>query len=1006
MCASKMFRVGMLAGFAVLFGTLEFARAETVSAPMRPDWLQSSEVSTLRVSDLPDNVPIETLGYSCQGRQPQSGIANGWCIMQTPVGKVANQVLLDGPKGAYSLDYFYGFMGPSIPGHPEKVLTYYSPSSGGWVMQVSTYDASKLVYHEQSTPGLATKKWYDYRPVSPVSLLGSDGQTVKVNAKSLAFSENGNWMVVGLTAGGFMLYDTQTFTGRAVSVESVMNVPGSDFAGANLAVSNDGKYIAVNVNLGTPTQPVPTLRVYDTTTCLDQYKYLLLGQRDKSNACEFRDVWSDTFRSASGSQAAKTSAVGAEYPYHLRFMASNSLTFDAVYARTSSTAFKAARYAVTVGTEAAPPMSLLGMGDSYISGEGVYAYRSPTDTRANKCHNSWRSYPYQQGLRYFPSVASVACSGAVMYDVTYDRVNYAGQDRVKPQKSWDSRDSLFQSQVWSNFTPGYQGQVNFATKYHPRAILLSIGGNDINFANIVTGCVSNVQEGSCYPYYKERKELMLDIASKYTDLKATYETMRRESKGAVYVMGYPEIAKPYGNCGVNVHLDAEEVQFSTDLVKFLNQVIKNAASDAGVFYVDNEKALYGNRLCESPANKQLAMNGLTYGQEGGLWFIHVVGNESFHPNALGHKMLGANAAKLTSNFTAPMPTPTKKGAPAVLDANPLLLGRKPSTTNYNRLIWRGVSETPSMLMASGKYIFDTTKLAFKSMTPTTLILHSEPVTLYRGTVGVGDGKVEITLPASVPPGFHTLHAYGTAEDGTPLDVAEVVYVAASETDYNGNGVSNEQSDCKILPDSGVDADNDGVDDACDGQLYQSDILADPNYIVPPPEQPVDENLFTQGDDGLTDAASILTAVPLPSPEPPKPETPPLVQDPVKPPVTATVPKIESAPGVSAVVAGHSTGTRLSVAIQSSAPSIKLPTQQAFTPQDAVELDEGQLPTHQPEVLGAETAVVKSLQKTPPSHAKTPARKVIRPLLAAGILLAVCASSIAVALRHRRAKPKS
>lgn len=995
MCASKLFRVGMLAGFAVLFGTLGFARAETVSAPMRPDWLQSSEVSTLRVSDLPDNVPIETLGYSCQGRQPQSGIANGWCIMQTPVGKVANQVLLDGPKGAYSLDYFYGFMGPSIPGHPEKVLTYYSPSSGGWVMQVSTYDANKLVYHEQSTPGLATKKWYDYRPVSPVSLLGSDGQTVKVNAKSLAFSENGNWMVVGLSAGGFMLYDTATFTGRAVSVESVMNVTGSDFAGANLAVSNDGKYIAVNVNLGTPTQPVPTLRVYDTTTCLDQYKYLLLGQRDKSNACEFRDVWSDTFRSASGSQAAKTSAVGAEYPYHLRFMASNSLTFDAVYARTSSTAFKAARYAVTVGTEAAPPMSLLGMGDSYISGEGAFNYRSPTDTRGNKCHNSWSSYPYQQGYRYYPWAASVACSGAVMYDVGYDFEDYIGQGRVKPQLPWINRSPSFKDTVSRNFVPGYQGQVNFAKELHPRAVLLSVGGNDINFANIVTGCVSNTQEGSCYPYYKERKELMMDIASKYADLKLTYETVKRESKGRVYVMGYPEIAKPGGDCGANVHLDATEVQFSSDLVKFLNKVISNAASDAGVFYVNNEKALYGNRLCEVGPNNLQAVNGLTYGQEGGFWFVHLVGNESFHPNALGHKILGQKAAALTGNFTATMPSPTNLGAPKISDSDPLLAGRKPSTANYNRIIWKGVSSTPSALKRGGKYIFDATKVPFRAFTHTMVVLHSDPVTLYEGTQGVGDSSIEVTIPESVPTGFHTLHVYGMGEDGQPLDVAEVVYVAASETDYDGDGAPNEQSPCKIVPASGVDTDGDSVDDACDAQLFESGTASDPDLITPQTSEPVDVNLFDAPSNEETSSGSLLRYIPPAPPTPPAPETPP---QPTPGEPTEPLPHDQSMPIVATT--HPASGTSFASATQPVTAAVHITTTTTVVVSDIFTDEMPQLPV-QSAVLAAESKQPSShLNKRVATTTKPESSKKVRVTL---LLTALCGSVLLLVRRRSRAK---
>ncbi len=66
---------------------------------------------------------------------------------------------------------------------------------------------------------------------------------------------------------------------------------------------------------------------------------------------------------------------------------------------------------------------------------------------------------------------------------------------------------------------------------------------------------------------------MQNIIDRYDDLVKTYETVAASSGGKVYVVAYPQVAKPGGNCGANVNLNADEVQFSADLITYLNSIL-------------------------------------------------------------------------------------------------------------------------------------------------------------------------------------------------------------------------------------------------------------------------------------------------------------------------------------------------------------------------------------------------------------------------------------------------
>ncbi len=60
------------------------------------------------------------------------------------------------------------------------------------------------------------------------------------------------------------------------------------------------------------------------------------------------------------------------------------------------------------------------------------------------------------------------------------------------------------------------------------------------------------------------------------------------------------------------------------------------------------------------------MNGFTIGQEGGIGPIHFIGQESYHPNALGHQLMANAILTKTNNLTQMMPlAKTNLGKPAL-----------------------------------------------------------------------------------------------------------------------------------------------------------------------------------------------------------------------------------------------------------------------------------------------------------------------------------------------------
>lgn len=978
------------------------------SGANRALWLSGSEPVLAELSSLASDQEPLSKSIDCE---PMVVYEVSTCAHKTPFGTVANSVLLDGPKGAFQYDSSTGgSVMPSVPNRPNMLITEVSPRNWtyGTSIRIGTYDPAALQYKE--TYGLPTKKNYQYTgPVGTV-LKAADGTILNFGSGDVAYSSNGKWMVALLYGGGLMRYDLDTLQGKVLAwdVQSYSTSSGHTKTN-NLAASDDGRFVAVTQSVPATNGTRPSLRVYDAESCRDQYA----NKTGVQNACEFKDMWTGEYRTGN-SRGLRDMLPSAEYPRRVRFVANNSLTFDSIHDRTGAATYSVSRYSVSVETsESREYVGLLGMGDSYISGEGASGtYFEGTDTKQNKCHLSWFSYPYRIGAKQFSYGRSVACSGAKMLDITVaagdpeglidgEKVeeNYVGQ--VKNEEHWYDRD---RSNIIKYFSPGYANQVIFAREYKPRAILLSVGGNDVGFTKVVTSCAGFA--GACYQYYEDRVQLMETILGQYDRLVQTYKDVRNSSGARVYVMAYPQVAKAGGNCGVNVRLDAQEVQFSAQLITYLNSVIKRAAAEAGVYYVDTENALAGHRLCEA-SGSEIAVNGLTAGDDkqvkgyvytNGTWrpVSAGLGNESYHPNSYGHNLMGQTIVAKTSNLTVAMPTAVPNNKPA-LDKNATLLKNIPHVPEQQRhteaIRWADTADMPAILLKQEEYATQIKPGSLAAGSQVDIIVHSDPVVLYSGTYTEGM-QLRFVLPDSLEPGFHTLDIYGTAPDGTQVDIRQILYVAASAGDYDGDGAPNDVDDCSIVQQSGLDADADGVDDACDGQI------ASQSGIVPEqaPDLPASSPLNLDSTEEVDFYEGGLVR---PYIEPtPEDEVTDGAED-------ATKPESDNHNEAAPSVGGN---TASAVTVQSKTMNVALLAQgklqayfgYALTPDDETRSDDSNVRSNQPSFVLGKTAKANASSSTDLLHNDKEQTNVSLRYIASALVVVAAIMIGVVRYRHKRA----
>jgi hypothetical protein len=223
------------------------------------------------------------------------------------------------------------------------------------------------------------------------------------------------------------------------------------------------------------------------------------------------------------------------------------------------------------------PDRYVALGDSYTSGPLIPVQRDDP----GGCLRSTRNYPSVLA----PSVGAdefedASCSGAETEDMT------AAQG-VSPGPN-----------------PPQFDRVNANTT----VVTLGIGGNDMGFSELATGCATaNPFASPCQDRYvvDGRDEISVRIADTGPKVAAVLDGIdARAPESDVFVVGYPAVVPDSGNgCWPTMPIGIPDVPYLRAKVKELNAMLAAEAAANGDTYVDVYTASIGHDPCASSANR-------------------------------------------------------------------------------------------------------------------------------------------------------------------------------------------------------------------------------------------------------------------------------------------------------------------------------------------------------------------------------------------------------------------
>ncbi|MFD7919371.1 SGNH/GDSL hydrolase family protein [Streptomyces sp. NPDC059740] len=263
---------------------------------------------------------------------------------------------------------------------------------------------------------------------------------------------------------------------------------------------------------------------------------------------------------------------------------------------------------VAAGAGAAPASAqsavahYVALGDSYASGAGV-----PTQVDTD-CTRSDHNYPSVVSASLAPAVRTdVTCGGAVTDDMTS-----AQSASAPPQFDALTSDTDL--------------------------VTVTIGGNDIGFADILVRCISlgvlSPGGSPCKTSYTwtGTDQLARTINSTAPKIAAVLDGVHQRAPHAkVLVVGYPDILPDDGsNCSSTVSIAKGDAPWLRDTEKRLNSMIAAQAASHGATYVDTYRPSVGHDVCKAAGTRWVEP-------------LLTTAAAPFHPNAAGEQSMGQAA---------------------------------------------------------------------------------------------------------------------------------------------------------------------------------------------------------------------------------------------------------------------------------------------------------------------------------------------------------------------------
>lgn len=293
-------------------------------------------------------------------------------------------------------------------------------------------------------------------------------------------------------------------------------------------------------------------------------------------------------------------------------------------------------------------------GDSYASGEGAGDYQEGTDEKGNAavlragqeyvpkdmCHRSKYSYQAQvfrslQDVGAFTgdTYTSYACSGSTvpnLYSPNQQGNNEGPQAQTNPGSG--DPDEQF------NKIPA-----------DASLITLSMGGNDVGFADVVTNCVTGFLGSGCGDSAAIQTKIDGVFGSESGSpgsMETQVKKMREQHPNArIIIMGYPQMLAETD--GAVLGMSVDEQRWANQQAVALNRSIKAMCERQGVEFVDPNDLFVGTNPDGSSYDHRIGSKDSWFTPLGSV--SDYLSQSAFHPNRAGQDAMAARLLQHVKN---------------------------------------------------------------------------------------------------------------------------------------------------------------------------------------------------------------------------------------------------------------------------------------------------------------------------------------------------------------------
>jgi lysophospholipase L1-like esterase len=287
-----------------------------------------------------------------------------------------------------------------------------------------------------------------------------------------------------------------------------------------------------------------------------------------------------------------------------------------------------------------PTGGYVALGDSISSGEGAF-YPSPsnsgvpdgyddgTDVAANApgelndngdlCHRSPMSWTSLLATAKGLPTVNLACSGSNLGDLAgisysldqtttdysvfgfhFYALNINNNGQVLNSPNGPTRDIPNNEHGGSAYFGEPTYQLELLRALHPKLVTVTVGGNDVGFVDILESCIARAP---CKPSFQNPSgpdKISVRIASLQPLLASAYALIKAAAgTGNVYAVTYPTMIEADGSQNDCTFIQPGDRAWLASKVPVMAAAVRNAATQAGIKYIDISTLFNGHGPCSS-----------------------------------------------------------------------------------------------------------------------------------------------------------------------------------------------------------------------------------------------------------------------------------------------------------------------------------------------------------------------------------------------------------------------